>query len=252
MIFLGKTLFELFCQTEMKTGFVLPPMGSELTPGEWMSVSHDELNQMLALMGLDRYSDASAGTKINQIVGFLNYNGLASRPYTVTKEVEVPKQGGGFEKLPVKRVSPEIIIGRLKEYFEPVPEDENEFAVPERDPDYNVDELMYDQKFRKKADKEIKAQRHQLFREKLREERNLHLEKRRSSVNVKEIIKLLNRDPNYYIQQKVDMMSDKDFTKNPVGGFPGSWDGSEMDFWMFEDLNDYPTFVRPVIWFHHT
>jgi len=82
----------------METGFVLPPMKSELTPGEWMSVSHDELNQMLALMGLDRYSDASAGTKINQIVGFLIYNELASRPYTVTKEVEVPKLGGGFEK----------------------------------------------------------------------------------------------------------------------------------------------------------
>jgi len=139
----------------METGFVLPPMKSELTPGEWMSVSHDELNQMLALMGLDRYSDASAGTKINQIVGFLNYNGLASRPHTVMKEVEVPKLGGGFEKMLNKRVSPEIIIGRLKEYYEPVPEDENEFAVPERDPDYNVDELMYDQKFRRKADKEI-------------------------------------------------------------------------------------------------
>jgi len=66
------------------------------------------------------------------------------------------------------------------------------------------------------------------------------LEKRRSSVNVKEIIKLLNRDPNYYIQQKVDMMSDKDFTKNPAGGFSGSWDGSEIDF------------VKLVLWLHHT
>jgi len=202
LIFLEETLFELFYQTEMEIGFSLPPMKSELTPGEWMSVSHDELNQMLALMGLDRFADASAGSKINQIVGFLNYNGLASRPYTVTKEVEVLKQGGGFEKMSVKRVSPEIIIGRLREYFEPEPEPENEFAVPERDPDYNLDELMFDLKFRKQADKEIKAQRHHLFREKFRSERVIDLEKKRSSINVKEIIKLLNRDPNYYIHRR--------------------------------------------------
>jgi len=98
----------------METGFSLPPMKSELPPGEWMSVSHDELNQMLALMGLDRFADASAGQKINQIVGFLNYNGLASKPYTVTKKVEIPNPPHGFEKMQGKRVSPEIIIGRLR------------------------------------------------------------------------------------------------------------------------------------------
>jgi len=81
---------------------------------------------------------------------------------------------------------------------------------------------VYDSKFSKQADKEMRAQRHQLFREKLRAERVIDLEKKRSSVNVKEIIKQLNLDPNYYIQQKVDMLPDKDFTKNPVGGFPGS------------------------------
>jgi len=221
----------------------------------WPSVNDDQLNQMVIESGMTSVENANRLRKISAMLEYLgdNTKGIARKVYDPnTQSVKI-------------RVDLKIIIERLKNMkIEQMEQEDTELfsIISKKKSDERREELSKFGNLVSDMKRQIENEREQFFREhelknwkraekekgirELRErnkkEREIDLEKRRSSVNVKEIIKLLNRDHNYYIQQKVDMLPDKDFTKNPVGGFPGSWDGSEMDFWMFEDLNDYPTF----------
>ena len=175
----------------------------------WSSVNDDQLNQMIVEIGSSSVENANRLRKIAAVLEYLgdNTKGIAKRGWDqVNSSIKI-------------RVDPIIIIERLKNMkIEQMEQEDAELfsIISKKKSDERRDELSKFGKLVSNMKRQFENEREQFFRERelkdwkraekekgIREfrkhnkkEREIDLEKRRSSVNVKEIIKLLNRDPN--------------------------------------------------------